>query len=174
VDLVNKIARLITEDPDVINESETFSIDKLAEISDKALDDAYHYGRSTPGNNFGWLANVESAREASKVISAGEDDIESIASAIHDGWNKTAMADYKGELSLDVPTPQAKKEKRFGLAQKTYAQLPEEEKEKDRVVARAIFGAIKGNNLESNNECTCIVPDGRIVCDSCGKPIPNR
>lgn len=122
----------------------TENIEQLAQVSDEALDKVYHYGRSTPGANFGWLANVESAKAAASLIKAGETDIEVIADAIHDGWNITAIADYKGELQLDSPTPQEKKEKRFALAQKTYAQLPEDEKEKDRVVARALLNFIKG------------------------------
>jgi hypothetical protein len=120
------------------------NIEQLAKVSDEALDNAYHYGRSTPGANFGWLANIESAKAASELIKAGETDIEVIADAIHDGWNITAMADYNGLLKLDTPTPQDKKEKRFALAQKSYAQLPEDEKEKDRVVARALLNYLKG------------------------------
>jgi len=120
------------------------NIEQLATVSDEALDNAYHYGRSTPGANFGWLANIESAKAASKLINAGETDIEVIADAIHDGWNITAIADYKGQLKLDTPTPDEKKAKRFALASKSYAQLPEDEKEKDRVVARALLNFIKG------------------------------
>ena len=120
------------------------NVEQLAAVSDEALDNAYHYGRSTPGANFGWLANIESAKAASKLINAGETDIEIIADAIHDGWNITAIADYKGQLKLDTPTPDEKKAKRFALASKSYAQLPEDEKEKDRVVARALLNFIKG------------------------------
>lgn len=120
------------------------SIEQLAHISDEALDNAYHYGRSTPGANFGWLANLESAKAAKRLIDAGETDIEKISDAIHDGWNITAMADYKGQLQLDSPTPDEKKAKRAKLAQQSYSQLPEEEKEKDRVVARALLKAITG------------------------------
>lgn len=120
------------------------SLDELAAVSDEALDNVYHYGRSTPGENFGWRANVESAKAASKLIYAGVTDIERISSAIHEGWNVTAIADYMDELQLNPPTPQDKKAKRYALAQKTYAQLPEDEKEKDRVVARALLKAIKG------------------------------
>jgi len=127
----------------IISEAE-MNINALAEIADKALDDSYHYGRSQPGNTFGWLANVESATAAAKCINSGETNIEVISSAIHDGWNKTAMADYNGELQLESPTPDEKKKKRYALAQQTYARLPEEEKEKDRVVARALLQAIKG------------------------------
>ena len=124
-------------------EIKNFSIEQLADISDKALDNAYHYGRSIHGNNFGWLANIESAKAAKKLIDAGETDIEKISYAIHDGWNITAMADYNGKLQLDDQTPPEKKEKRRKLASQSYDRLPEEEKEKDRVVARALLAALK-------------------------------
>ena len=126
------------------NEFTTLSVEQLAHISDEALDNAYHYGRSTPGASFGWMANLESARAAKRLIDSGETDIEAISDAIHDGWNITAMADYNGQLKLDAPTPDEKKAKRFALASKSYAQLPEDEKEKDRVVARALLKAIHG------------------------------
>jgi hypothetical protein len=124
--------------------SESISIEELATISDKALDDVYHYGRSTPGKNFGWLANLESAKAALRIINQGVTDIDVIADAIHDGWNITAMADYNGELDLDTPTPDEKKLKRYALAQKSYAELDDDEQEKDRVVARALLKALKG------------------------------
>ena len=130
--------------------TESTNIQALAQISDKALDDAYHYGRSTPGNTFGWLANIESAKAAAQLINKGVTNIEVIADAIHDGWNITAMADYNGQLNLDTPTPDDKKIKRYKLAQQSYAQLPEDEKEKDRVVARALLNAIKGE-VNGNN-----------------------
>jgi len=124
--------------------SESISIEELATISDKALHDRYHYGRSTPGKNFGWLANLESAKAALRVINQGVTNIDLIADAIHDGWNITAMADYNGELDLDTPTPDEKKLKRYALAQKSYAELDDDEQEKDRVVARALLKALKG------------------------------
>lgn len=127
-----------------VTEGTRLSVEQLAHISDKALDDAYHYGRSTPGANFGWLANVQSAKAAKRLIDAGETDIEKISDAIHKGWNVTAAADYKGQLQLDTPTPDEKKLKRAKLAMQSYSQLPEEEKEKDRVVARALLVALRG------------------------------
>ena len=127
-----------------VKESTSLSVEQLAQISDKALDDAYHYGRSTPGANFGWMANLQSAKAAKRLIDAGETDIEKISDAIHKGWNVTAAADYKGQLQLDTPTPDEKKLKRAKLAMQSYSQLPEEEKEKDRVVARALLSALGG------------------------------
>jgi hypothetical protein len=131
-------------------ESANLSVEQLAHISDKALDDAYHYGRSTPGANFGWMANLQSAKAAKKLIDAGETDIETISDAIHKGWNITAAADYKGQLQLDTPTPEDKKLKRAKLAMQSYSQLPEEEKEKDRVVARAMLAALGKTNVSES------------------------
>ena len=133
-----------------INENKNLSVEQLAHISDKALDDAYHYGRSTPGANFGWMANIQSAKAAKRLIDAGETDIEKISDAIHQGWNVTAAADYKGQLQLDTPTPDEKKLKRAKLAMQSYSQLPEDEKEKDRVVARALLQAIKGDEVSES------------------------
>ena len=130
-----------------LDESASLSVEQLAHISDKALDDAYHYGRSTPGANFGWMANMQSAKAAKRLIDAGVTDIEAISDAIHKGWNVTAAADYKGQLQLDTPTPDEKKLKRAKLAMQSYSQLPEDEKEKDRVVARALLQAIKGDEV---------------------------
>jgi hypothetical protein len=120
------------------------SVEELAHISDKALDDAYQYGLSTPGANFGWLANIESAKAAKQLIDAGETDIEKISDAIHEGWIIIAMADHRGKLELDSPTPTLKKAERGRLAQRSYINLSEEQKEKDRVVARALLKAITG------------------------------
>jgi hypothetical protein len=124
--------------------TESISIEELAAISDKALHDRYHYPLSTPGKNFGWLANLESAKAALNLIKQGATNIDMIADAVHSGWNITAMADYNGELDLDTPTPDEKKLKRYKLAQQSYAELSEEEKEKDRVVARALLKKLKG------------------------------
>jgi hypothetical protein len=127
-----------------IREIKELSIEELAMISDQALHDRYHYALSTPGKNFGWLANLESAKAALNLIKQGATNIDMIADAVHSGWNITAMADYNGELELDTPTPDEKKLKRYKLAQQSYAELSEEEKEKDRVVARALLKKLKG------------------------------
>jgi hypothetical protein len=122
-------------------------IEALATESDQALDKAYGYGLSKPGANFGWLANMSSARSAYNTIMKGTRDIEVISDAIHEGWNRIAIADYNNELALDSPTPEKKKEQRLALAQKRYADLPEAEKEKDRVVARAILAKMMRDNI---------------------------
>jgi len=136
---------------DIIKESASLSIDQLAAISDKALDDAYHYGRSNPGNTFGWQANLKSAEFAKKAIESGVTDIDEISDAIHKGWNVTAKAFVSNPDQFDDTEKlkaagklEAKLAQREKLMNIEYAQLPEEEKEKDRVVARALLQALTG------------------------------
>ena len=126
------------------------SVQQLAQISDAALDSAYGYGRSSPGNTFGWQANLKSAAFAKQMIDKGVTDIEAISDAIHKGWNVTAQAFVKNPQMFDdsktmAPEKlQAKIAQRQKLMTQQYAQLPEDEKEKDRVVARAMLQAIGG------------------------------
>lgn len=134
---------------DIINESITLNVEQLAAISDKALDDAYHYGRSTPGNNFGWQANLKSAEFAKKTIESGVTDIEAIADAIHKGWNVTAKMFVQNPEQFDDTEKlkaagklEAKLAQREKLMNIPYAQLSDEEQEKDRVVARALLAAL--------------------------------
>jgi hypothetical protein len=134
---------------DILNEN-MLSVEQLATISDEALDAAYHYGRSSPGNTFGWQANLKSAEFAKRVIDSGETDIEAISDAIHKGWNETAKAFVSNPDQFDDTAKlrdsgklDAKLQQREKLMNINYAQLPEDEKEKDRVVARALLKAIK-------------------------------
>ena len=127
------------------------SVQQLATISDEALDNAYHYGRSTPGNSFGWQANLKSAQYAKQMIDKGVTDIEAISDAIHKGWNVTAQAFVQKPEQFDDTAKlqaagklEAKLQQRAELMKKNYSQLPEDEKEKDRVVARALLQALKG------------------------------
>jgi hypothetical protein len=127
------------------------SVQQLATISDAALDAAYGYGRSTPGNTFGWQANMKSAAYAKQMIDQGVTDIEAISDAIHKGWNTTAQAFVQDPEQFDDTAKlaaagklEAKLQQRAQLMKQNYAQLPEEEKEKDRVVARALLQAIRG------------------------------
>ena len=127
------------------------NIQQLATISDEALDNAYHYGRSTPGNTFGWQANLKSAAYAKQMIDQGVTDIEAISDAIHKGWNVTARAFVQNpEQFSDTEKLQAagkleaKLQQRAKLMNIGYAQLPDEEQEKDRVVAKALLQALKG------------------------------
>jgi hypothetical protein len=128
------------------------SIQQLATISDEALDKAYGYGRSTPGNTFGWQANMMSASYAKKMIDSGVTDIEAISDAIHKGWNVTAQKFVANpdqfsdtEKLRAAGKLDAKLQQRAQLMKQNYAQLPEEEKEKDRVVARALLKALGGS-----------------------------
>ena len=136
---------------DIVNESARLSIDQLAAISDKALDDAYHYGRSSPGNTFGWQANLKSAEFAKKAIESGITDIDQIADAIHKGWNVTAKAFVDNPDQFDDTEKlkaagklEAKLAQREKLMNINYAQLSDEEQEKDRVVARALLSVLSG------------------------------
>lgn len=134
------------------NTESNLNIQQLAAISDKALDDAYHYGRSTPSNTFGWQANLKSAEFAKKIIDSGVTDIEAISDAIHKGWNVTAQAFVQNPDQFDDTEKlktagklEAKLAQRQKLMNINYAELPNEEKEKDRVVARALLTALTGN-----------------------------
>lgn len=134
---------------------ENMDLNQLATVSDAALDDAYHYGRSTPGNSFGWQANLKSAEFAAKMIQQGVTDIDQIGDAIHKGWNVTARAFVQNPEQFDDTEKlraagklDAKLAQREKLMNIEYAQLPEDEKEKDRVVARALLQAINAGNSQ--------------------------
>jgi len=134
------------------NAGQPLTVQQLAAISDEALDQAYGYGRSTPSNNFGWQANLKSAAYAKQMIDQGVTDIEAISDAIHKGWNTTAQAFVQDPEQFDDTAKlaaagklEAKLQQRAQLMKQNYAQLPEEEKEKDRVVARALLQAIRGS-----------------------------
>ena len=133
-------------------QGQPLTVQQLATVSDAALDKEYGYGRSTPGNSFGWQANLKSAAYAKQMIDKGVTDIEAISDAIHKGWNVTAQAFVQKPEQFDDTAKlkaagklEAKLQQRAELMKKNYAQLPEDEKEKDRVVARALLQAIKGD-----------------------------
>jgi hypothetical protein len=142
-----------------VTETQQLSVQQLATISDAALDKAYGYGRSQPGNSFGWQANLKSAAFAKQIIDKGVtefDDtakfIEAISDAIHKGWNTTAQAFVQNPEQFDDTAKlkaagklEAKLQQRAQLMKQKYGELPEEEKEKDRVVARALLQALKGD-----------------------------
>jgi rubrerythrin len=146
---------------------ENLDLNRLAAISDEALDNVYHYGRSNPGNSFGWQANLKSAEFAANAINKGVTDIEVISDEIHKGWNETAKKfvenpdqfdDRKNQiLKRQQKEPNKSLEKiqkevdalieqqratRSELTKKNYSQLTEDEKEKDRVVARSLLKAL--------------------------------
>lgn len=145
------------------------SIQQLATISDEALDNAYGYGRSSPGNTFGWQANLMSAAYAKKMIDAGVTDIEKISDAIHKGWNVTAQKFVQNPDQFDDTEKlrqagklEAKLQQRAKLMKINYAQLDNEEQEKDRVVARALLQAIK------NQQGVAEGMEGRVVFSGTG------
>jgi len=143
-------AMLVEQTYAKMNEAESDGhIQKLASIADKALDAAYGYGISVPGNTFGWQANLKSAEYAKEIITAGIVDIEVISDAIHRGWNETAKAFVKNPNQFSDTAKlkaagklDAKLAQRAKLMNTPYRSLPNDEKEKDRVVARALLRAL--------------------------------
>ena len=113
-------------------------IGKLAHASEKALDDAYGYGMSKPGS-FGNACNLKSAERVLKLLEKGEDDIEVLADESHEGWADIAKT-FDDPIYKERPE---KKAKRLELANTSYKDLAEDEKEKDRVAARALLKTYK-------------------------------
>ena len=145
------VEHCISQGKQNMSEAVELSIQQLAAISDEALDNAYGYGRSMPGNSFGWQANLMSAAYAKKMIDVGVTDIDQIADAIHKGWNVTARKFVQNpdqfedtEKLRQAGKLDAKLAQRAKLMKINYAQLGDEEQEKDRVVARALLQAIRG------------------------------
>jgi len=141
----------LTKMENTLDNTKQLSVQQLATISDEALDKAYGYGRSTPGNTFGWQANLKSAAYAKQMIDKGVTDIEQISDAIHKGWNVTAKAFVQDPDQFDDTEKlkaagklEAKLQQREKLMNISYSQLPDDEQEKDRVVARALLKAMKG------------------------------
>ena len=135
---------------DIINESESLSVAQLATISDEALDKAKGYGRSVPSNTFGWQANLASAVYAKKVIDSGETDIEKISDAIHKGWWSVAQKFVDNPDQFD-DTKKLRDEGKLDKKMQQridqmvpYNQLTDDQKEIDRIVARALLQAIRG------------------------------
>jgi len=152
------------------NAGQSLSVQQLAAISDEALDNAYGYGRSTPGNTFGWQANLKSAAYAKQMIDQGVTDIEAISDAIHKGWNTTAQAFVQDPEQFDDTAKlaaagklEAKLQQRAQLMKQNYAQLPDDEKEKDRVVARALLQAIRGEQGMAEGQLELNTPDPVVV-----------
>jgi hypothetical protein len=144
------------------NSKDNFTLEQLAQISDQALDAAYHYGVSTPGNNFGWQANLASAAYAKKMIDSGITDIEKIADAVHQGWNQTAKKFVANPDQFDDTEKlrqagklEAKLSQRAKLMNIQYNQLDDDEQEKDRVVARALLSAIRDDKNLSEKRDAC-------------------
>lgn len=114
-------------------------IKKATELSDHALNEKYGYGLSTDITSFGYKSNKLSATYGLHEFFYGEglgiNDIEAVASAVHDGWS---FAAYHIKDSRYLTQPH-KKTSRVVLADTPYSKLNESEKEKDRIVARTII-----------------------------------
>lgn len=112
--------------------------------SDAALDQRYGYGRASGDKrSFGRAANRSSAAAALRALRRGDrsgsgTSTEAGADAVHRGWAKTA------KTSPDQ-TPE-KKAKRAKLANTEYKDLPDDEKEKDRVSFNAVRAIYKNRN----------------------------
>ena len=114
-------------------------ITQATTVSDIALDNAYGYGLSTDTQSFGYQANKLSATFAlCSIVGNNERDIEVIANAVHDGWSFAAYNVYDPRYE----TQPQKKINRVALADTLYSDLDEGEKEKDRVIARAILAFV--------------------------------
>ena len=126
------------------------SVQQLAAISDAALDSAYGYGRSTPGNTFGWQANLASAAYAKQMIDRGETDVEAISDAVHKGWWSVAQkfVDNPDQFSdTEKLRANGKFDKKMAdrKAQMVpFNQLTKDQQDIDTVVARAMLQAITG------------------------------
>jgi hypothetical protein len=111
--------------------------------SDAALDKRYGYGRASGDKrSFGRAANRSSAAAALRAIRRGErsgsgTSREAGSDAVHQGWAKTA------KTSADQ-TPE-KKARRAKLANTSYSNLPDDEKEKDRVSFDAVRATYNKN-----------------------------
>ena len=137
----NKVARSIPKPPRYRG---AVDLTRAISISDKALDQKYGYGLSKP-NTFGYEANkfsslyaLNAIQENLDVVMSNPNDgklIEIVADAVHDGWSWAAY-------NVDDPRYQTQPEKkanRHALADASYRSLSEGEKEKDRVIARALI-----------------------------------
>ena len=100
---------------------------------DKALDQAYGYGLSSNPESFGFKANFFTSWFMLELIIRGVTDVEKLAEAAHNGWAHTV-------ITVDDPNANvAKKIHRQTLARTCYQNLSDQEREKDRVAARAVL-----------------------------------
>jgi hypothetical protein len=121
-----------------------------------------------------------SAAYAKKMIDAGVTDIEKISDAIHKGWNVTAQKFVQNPDQFDDTEKlrqagklEAKLQQRAKLMKINYAQLDNEEQEKDRVVARALLQAIKGyQGVAEGSGNWYIRVKGKVVKDKQFNAIP--
>ena len=130
--------------------AQQLSIQQLATISDEALDNKYHYGRSQPGNTFGWQANLASAAYAKQAIDKGITDIMAISDTVHKGWWSVAQkfVDNPDQFSdTEKLRADGKFDKKMAdrKAQMVpFNRLTKDQQDIDTVVARAMLQAITG------------------------------
>jgi hypothetical protein len=123
--------------------------------SDAALDARYGYGRATGDKrSFGRAANRSSAAAALRAIRRGKrsgsgTSREAGADAVHQGWARTA------KTSADQ-TPE-KKKRRAKLANTSYSNLPDDEKEKDRVSFDAVRAVYNRRNQREETDLYDII-----------------
>jgi hypothetical protein len=135
----------------IVVNSRIIHIHTATVVSDKALDDKYGYGTSETGT-FGYQANMHSSMYALKAIKeyikVGGNNfstenkilIEIVAEAVHDGWSNCVRNVFDARYLTE--TGETKLRNRLELADTHYNSLSEEEKEKDRVIARAMIELI--------------------------------
>jgi hypothetical protein len=119
-----------------VNPSQNPAVRTLAPITEKLLDSIHGYGMSAE-ESFGWWANRYSVVMA---LSSNSNDLETIASAVHDGWSK-CVVDVQDPIYEDKPE---KRESRLKLACTPYSMLSESEKNKDRQIALLILAYLEG------------------------------
>ena len=120
-----------------INPAINPSVKTLAPLTEGLLNSIHNYGLSER-ESFGWWANRYSVAMA---LSCSSMNVETVAEAIHDGWAKCV-------LDVDDPSTYAKKpekkSQRIAQANTAYADLPENEKGKDRQVAYIVIAFLHG------------------------------
>ena len=119
-----------------INPANNPSVKALAPLTEGLLDSIHNYGLSER-ESFGWWANRYSVAMA---LSCSSMNIETIAEAIHDGWSKCVF-DVEDPVYNEKPQ---KKESRSNLANTTYTDLSENEKNKDRQIAYVVIAFLHG------------------------------
>ncbi len=103
----------------------------------------FHSSYNEDMGNFAWFAHVHSAEYGKRILDSGERDVEVISEFIHNGWSVSARYwidnhekfSCSSEMSEDEILE--KKELRNILSKTRYSDLSEEQKEKDRILARA-------------------------------------
>ena len=131
---------------EIVINSRIIDLHTATVTSDKALDDKYGYGTSKTGT-FGYQANMHSSMyalkaikdyiEVMKCIPKNEFLIEQVSEAVHDGWSNCVRNVFDARYLTE--TGEEKLRNRLALAETPYMSLSEKEKEKDRVIARAMI-----------------------------------